>query len=231
MGLRLSSRARIEVAELPNSIRRRITLLDLLILIAATGRARLCGCLRYCISGLDAHEILSRRPGRQNRELHYKGAETYASTLLSPWSFALLVLSLRPPRPPYRRIARDPGFIACAAATAGVVLYLALCSMQIAFGKLAINPGSIWRIALGFANSASLMVAGSWLSLALGGRWRMEPSWLGWAGGILGIAWLGLYGLGVSACSFRVTGAGSRGVHHADASGCCGPRFNTIEAA
>jgi len=183
----------IEVSSMPASTRRRITLLDLVILVAATALG--FALLRVCITGLGA-QTLSRRAGAGTAG-YITTAETYASALLAPWSLAVLVLSLRGPRPSFQRLARGPGFIASAAATTGVALYLTLCLAQSAMGKLTLNPGSIWRITDAFALYASLMVAGSWLSLALGARWRMETSWVGWAGRILGIGWIGLFLLGL----------------------------------
>ncbi len=69
------------------STRRRITLLDLLILIAATAAG--LALLRVCRTGLGA-QTLSSRPGALTAS-YITTAETYASALLAPWSLALLV--------------------------------------------------------------------------------------------------------------------------------------------
>ncbi len=37
------------------------------------------------------------------------------------------------------------------------------------------------------------MVAGAWLALALGSRWRTQTSWPGWVGLALGVGWMGLF--------------------------------------
>jgi hypothetical protein len=177
---------------MPSATRRRITLLDLLILIAATGAG--LALQRICIRGLEA-QTLSRRPGALTIS-YITASVTYASALLAPWSLALIILSLRGPRPTFHRLARGPGFIACAAATSGITLYLTVCLAQSAMGKLTFNAASTWRITETFAIYASLMVAGSWLTLALGARWRMETNWVGWAGRALGIGWISLLLLG-----------------------------------
>jgi hypothetical protein len=178
---------------MPASTRRRITLADLLILIAATAVG--LALLRVCIRGIGA-QTLSRRPGSVTLS-YITTAETYASALLTPWTFALLVLSLRGPSLSFHRLARGPGFIACAAATTGVALYLTVCLTQSAIGKLTLDASSVWKITATFRLYASLMVAGSWLSLALGARWRAETNWVGWAGRILGIGWIGLFLFGL----------------------------------
>ena len=177
---------------MPSATRRRITLLDLLILIAATAAG--LALLRVCIRGLGA-QTLSRRPGALTGSC-ITTAVTYASALLAPWSLVLLILNLRGPRLSFHRLARGPGFIACAAATTGVTLYLTVSLAQSAMGKLTLNAGSMWRITETFAIYASLMVAGSWLALGLGARWRAETDWVGWAGRALGIGWIGLLLLG-----------------------------------
>ncbi len=178
---------------MPSSTRRRITLADLLILIAATALG--FALLRICIRGLGA-QTLSRRAGALTLS-YITTAETYASALMAPWSFALLVLSLRGPRLPFHRLGRWPGFIACAAAATGVALYVTVCLAQAAMGKLTLNASSVWRITATFPIYASLMVAGAWLSLAIGARWRIETNWVGWAGRILGIGWIGLFLFGM----------------------------------
>ncbi len=174
-----------------NSNRHRATLLDLLVLIAATALG--LALVRISIRGFAARPP-SRTATQTVRSITM--AETYASCLLAPWSLVLLALSLWRPKISFRRMARGPGFMACAAATAGVALYLAVCSTQVAMGRLSLEPATISRITASFATYAPLMVAGAWLSVVLGSRWRAETSWVGWAGRGLGIGWIGLFLLG-----------------------------------
>lgn len=86
--------------------------------------------------------------------------------------------------------------VACVVATTGVALYVAVCSMQFAMGKLVFSPVALSRITGGFHHYAGLMVAGGWLSLVLESRWRRETNWIGWAGRIVGIGWIGVFLLG-----------------------------------
>ena len=64
-----------------------------------------------------------------------------AADLLAPISFALLAIRLRPPRPPLRRLARQPGFAAClAAVTAGGLL-----AIVVGFALAVSGRTSTWR--------------------------------------------------------------------------------------
>jgi hypothetical protein len=55
---------------------------------------------------------------------------------LTAWTFAFLVMRLRQPRPPLRRLARQPGMAACSAAS--LVLIVALSAIVI--------PEIIWSV-------------------------------------------------------------------------------------
>jgi hypothetical protein len=172
--------------------RRGITLLDLLTLIAATAVG--LALLRISISGI-RDRPLARSAGALIQSRITAG-ETYAACFLAPWSLALLALNLRGPRASSHRVAWGPGFIACAAATTGVALYVALCSMQFAMGKLWLSPAALSRIMGVFDHYSAPMVAGAWLSLVLDSRWRTETNWIGWAGRVVGIGWIGIFLLG-----------------------------------
>jgi hypothetical protein len=123
--------------------------------------------------------------------------QTYAPCLLAPWSLGILALSFRDSCSASGPSARTPGFIACASATAGIVLYSALCLLQYTLGRLPLDPANVSRITSSFALYAPLMIAGAWLSLALDSRWRPEATWVGWSGPVLGIVWLSVYLFGL----------------------------------
>src|SRR5262245_30715398 len=114
--------------------RRRMTLLDVLALIAATAMG--LALMRVSVIGM-RDRPLARSAGALIQSRITAG-QTYASCFLAPWSLALLALTLRATGAPSRRDARGPGFIACAAATTGLAIYVAVCSMQFAMGKLAL---------------------------------------------------------------------------------------------
>src|SRR5947209_11055 len=87
---------------MPTRFDRKPTLLDAMIVVAATAVGLACF--------------------RPVPPLFYSGPHVWAlsvlvadvTALLAPWTVALLVIRLLPPRPRLRRLARQPGFVACA---------------------------------------------------------------------------------------------------------------------
>ncbi len=106
-------------------------------------------------------------------------------------AMAIIPIRLRRPRPRWLRIMSQPGMAAaCAVAIAFVCAALAWSSHAISSptGWLTNQPfARFWRINSGLIGNA---VAGSWLALAIGGRWRPEPSWIDRLGRALGCFWL-----------------------------------------
>jgi hypothetical protein len=125
------------------------------------------------------------------------------------WTATVLLLRLRAPRPRFRRLARQPGFVACFAA--GVVLavravgallsalawLLPELSAQAVYKTFVEYPPCyrLWSSLLypfPFAapGEIGLAVAAAWLILGIGGSWRAERSWVDRAGRALGAVWL-----------------------------------------
>jgi hypothetical protein len=113
-------------------------------------------------------------------------------------TMALLFLRLIQPRPSRSRLARQPGFVACLAAS--LVL---LVGGSMTFSGVSRNANAPWRglfvsdyffyllqpfdrAEVGFA------VAASWLVLIVGARWRPEPSWIDQCGYLIGLYWIAL---------------------------------------
>jgi hypothetical protein len=120
---------------------------------------------------------------------------------------ALLVLRLRRPRPGWRRLSRQPGAVACAAATAallagGVLVLSRYMSMANPIGSNPVNiplvhmPNELawgphdWPI---LESRIPPAVVSAWFVLALCGRWRAEPSWMDRTGRVFGSFWVGLW--------------------------------------
>ena len=122
-----------------------------------------------------------------------------ASFVIAAWSLAFLILRLRRPRPMLRRLARQPGMVACTVAT--VVLGIKLINYLSVAGVLAIDLSSAtaWYYLSEEVSSdefpfvpseVGCAVAAAWTIQAIGGRWRPEPSWIDRLGGLLGAFWI-----------------------------------------
>jgi hypothetical protein len=167
---------------------RGFTIVDAMILAAATAGG--CAWFRAVVINSWSHDF----PESWHERIAVKGILA-TSALLMAWSAAFLVIRLRQPRPRFRRLARQPGMVACSAATVAILyqlLWMLLVGMkwglQTAYTKGYLPSGKGVLSTVGA--EAELWVAGAWLALALGGRWRSERSWIDRLGRILGLTWI-----------------------------------------
>jgi hypothetical protein len=111
---------------------------------------------------------------------------------LTPSSFAVLAIRLRRPRPRVRRLARQPGFAACLAASgAGTVVAVLAVLFRIIRPKEDIS--GLWFMSI---LSLPFAVLGAWLLLAATGRWRRPvPGGVERLGWLIGWAWLAIIGM------------------------------------
>src|SRR5262249_36756626 len=110
---------------------------------------------------------------------------------LVAWTVACLLLRLRRPRPPWRRLSRQPGTMACLIATVAI-------GLSAAFGAIgwvmedqrddAIEWLAVQSLAVPPQPGAAVFWC--WVTMALSGRWRPEPTWLDRLCRLLGLAWL-----------------------------------------
>ena len=114
-------------------------------------------------------------------------------------SALVLALRLRRPRPPIRRIARQPGASACfAAVTYGLSFDLDVVIHQTILWRW---PGPrphesrsieqwIWFLTEPPSACFTFMIPIIWSILALGRCWHPEPGWIDRSGRLLGLAWI-----------------------------------------
>lgn len=155
---------------------RPFTILDAMILVAATAVGL---ALARTIVG-DAI-MMPRSPMWVARPITY---------LLLAWTLAFLPLRLRNPRPPLRRLMRQPGMVACAAVA--VVVLIDATSWGTYWAKAGPRTAGLmlerfWR---GHSQHPGPAVAVAWLGLALGRRARPEPGWIDRIGRFIGVLWL-----------------------------------------
>ncbi len=114
---------------------------------------------------------------------------------LIAFSIALLLCRLLPPRPPLRRIAREPGFVATAAIACGALVFLPAIVRAILRQYVLAEPGiDVLRYLPTVARTMNLTSASSvlaaWVVLAVSGRWRSRCDWVDRLGRIFAVVWL-----------------------------------------
>jgi hypothetical protein len=195
-------------SDMPNSARRRFTLLDAMILVAATA-------LGFAIAQWIGHatdgevswgalresfrECLDQYTGKDRlgvtQEAAFLGLLT--AWLIMPlgamWTLALIPIRLLGPRPGLRRLARQPGMMATFAAGATIV-FLGLCVMvavllaePTVIDLLSVSTSGACFCAPMFVGWSVLI---SWTSLLLGRRWSAEATWVDRLGRAAGLCWI-----------------------------------------
>ena len=180
--------------------RRRITLLDVMVLAAATAiglsSVQIGGPMQVDSAKIFTWRVVPGPGGYATKTWIVPYAERVVPFLpcLAAWTGAFLVTRLREPRPRWRRLTVQPGFVAAVA----VLAVLAIEAPMLFWGA-RIDGRFGWsspdRVA-GFvqngvvllAHHAGWAVAVSWLMLAISGR--CAPSRVGWTAG--GACWAAL---------------------------------------
>ena len=179
--------------------RRRFTVADGMVLVAASAVG--LGLLHAHLVNYNQYIYYKYKYGYEYpdwaRRLPDRHRVAEASLFLATWSLAVLLLQLRKPRLPLRRLVHRPGFAACLAATVGVALWPVIHVRRIV-SLVFLGDHAAPYMALSFAEGLSspigTAIGATWLSLAIGGRWRLrEPDWRGRLGRLLGWAWLILF--------------------------------------
>jgi hypothetical protein len=103
-------------------------------------------------------------------------------------SAALLGLRFRRPRPRFRRLARQPGSVACVMSLAGILVYLiCLLSTWAAMGNWDVEPDSLLPIV---AATGGYGVVIGWLTLLWTRSSRAEQNWNDRTERLLGRCWI-----------------------------------------
>ena len=186
-------------------------LLDAMILVAALALG--CGALqaifravgespyRWCqdLVWLDWFDLWESSQG-------ILGLTLVTTPLLAMLTLALIPIRFLGPRPRFRRVRRQPGFLASlAVALAFMLAGLPGVIMWLASGRSCIDV-SDWFASgmMGWTATeyGGLAVLAAWLTLFLGRRWRAEASWVDRLGRAMGLFWIVAF-LVVAPTSFR----------------------------
>jgi hypothetical protein len=192
---------------MPTAARRTFSLLDAMVLIAATAIG-LGGLRGWVELGAELGESVATIAHPEAGWSPwgwaiYQGYGLLGEVLLPfccSWTLALLALRLRGPRPRLRRLARQPGAMACYSAAVGLIpALIGVLGWVLIWGPRsgAGFDSQVWERLLEPAflvvpPLAGSAVLGSWATLLLGGRWRAERSWIDRAGRCLGVYWIGV---------------------------------------
>lgn len=170
---------------------RRFTLLDGMVLIAATAMAA-AWIRAFHLS----NTFLATRVGGENLHIAYIKKYGYLSTpILTTWTLALLALRALRPRPHPGRLAESLGFSSCCAAALAMVVVAATALGAHAGISTSSVGSSIYFLTIRIIFYAGMTVAGAWLQLALLGLWRLPArrDWIEDLGILLGACWLVLF--------------------------------------
>ena len=174
---------------MPQPIRRRFTLADAMILIAAAAVG--IAAARWW------HQITEQEPPTFQKKYFLLNGEIipiYLSWFFLPFTPAMIAIRLRKPRPTYRRLFWQPGIQVSTAVGCAVV-----CPV-LEWGSIALIPTDafahhfpFYAIGNGLTTMVGPMVAVSWLIAFLVGRRRSEAGWIDRGGRVLGWVWISLW--------------------------------------
>lgn len=117
-----------------------------------------------------------------------------ASYLLLSFGTAAVILRAVPPRPPLRRVRRQPGLIACVAVLITGSAWSIGLTISLEYAEPfyhpvpALLPILIDRLPEVDRNALAVVVA--WSTLALSGRWHAERFWIDRLGRAIGLLWI-----------------------------------------
>lgn len=184
-----------------NFPRRKLTLLDLVVVVASIAAG--LALLRWRLAFADVlrffRTISDAVPWEWSAgafSLRLSGLLDLATPCALTGTFGVLILRLLPPRPRLPRLARQPGFVACvtylAVAVFTTVTVLVTLQTRGKLGQLKpIDVVAYYMVASELAaHLGGLSVAVAWSVLWMNGRYRPEACWVDRLGRLLGFYWI-----------------------------------------
>jgi len=173
------------------------TLAHAMLLIAAT--AFPCLVVHACFGQISPGELWAKvttapAGGWTARNVVHSLAEFQAmvgAPFLAAWSGALTLIVLFTPGTNRRRVRGRPGVMSCfLAAIIFILAGLALAVFALVTTGLGGNEQVTELGLYGLPIIIGLAVASCWITMALLGQWRPEPTWVDRLGRVLGTAWI-----------------------------------------
>lgn len=185
----------------PTAPRRRLTLLDLNLMVAAAALALAgfqFGVTRVFPGWLDYSRWPGwiARPSPQVVLYMLSDATAPLIALAGAWTGLLLLLRTLPPRPSWRRALRQPGTAACLAALMAMLwvgIAAGLTRGLVAFFPAWPFDGLLFTQQLFVGHVFPLVgiaVASTWCQLLLSRRWPRPVDWIDRAGRVVGALWI-----------------------------------------
>ena len=173
------------VADIERPDRRRFTLIDMMLLVAAVTPSLV---LLRIAKGL---KLFADMPGIAWDTHLIETITVIGGCVLVPMTFIVLVLSLLDRRTDRRDVIQGAGFFACVAIAGSAVFALAFLAIRVATADKLNRPTEFM---IQFNNYfgrvkylAGPMILGGWLACALIGRQRPRPTWMDRLGVLIGI--------------------------------------------
>ncbi len=191
---------------MPTRPGRKLTIRDILILIAAVGVG--LAWMRHfqnCEAGGESYpyrdDASSVLTFRYRAEVLSWWLESlgYCLKVVAVGVLGLLVLHTPRPRRRLRYLTRSPGVVAGGAVLLTLSFDVGRAGYEILEGVTSGRPyDDVLQFSYLYMSSehAAIAVGSAWALLALSGRWRREPGWLDLLGVVLGVFWLVDLGLG-----------------------------------
>jgi hypothetical protein len=165
---------------------RHLTVLDGMILVAMVS-------FWIVLTGLWERELATELPSYFKAVLPMARRTWVAGWALSalvPWTFAVLAMNLRRPRPRLWVLARQPGAVACG--TAAGMLVLEAASLPLTLSTMGGLTSPLLAASWYWPTSVGSAVSVSWLILGFRGRWRIGSDWISRAGAFVGLCWIAI---------------------------------------
>jgi hypothetical protein len=192
---------------------RRFRLSDAIILVAATAIGLFVVRPYAAVASIDWSPPFASAPWIVGWAWCVWNCLALAFPIAMAWTLSIVGFRLRPPRPSWRHLVRQPGFVAVLTAT--LVLVVRLCgfvtmclrvvgqpSLYIAYvgrtggggARTGLPPGALYFELDHILTTMALIgvsVGASWILLLASGAWRPERGWIDRTGRALGCFWIG----------------------------------------
>lgn len=122
--------------------------------------------------------------------------------LLAAWTPTCLIVQLIRPRPSWRRLSRQPGFVACLITTSAFVVMVVASSLAVWLSTrvpIGHHPDSFIRALVLGGILAGSGVLWSWVTMTVCGICRRRATWTDRLGRLTGVAWVTI---GVSSAAY-----------------------------